>query len=207
MSNITISEQRIEPKNIDITGFTELTQEYENLPILSSVDELKTYNTFLIKVEGEQKTLNTLRLSVSKPIRDMIDNINKTFEPYIDELVKISNDIKSKILIFKREQDRKERERLEELKKKAEEERAKSQFPEQVEIPEVIPVLKKIQVDEGKITTRKNWTFRFINKSKVPRKYCSPDPTLIRQAISEGVREISGVEIYQEEIIVTKINR
>ncbi|HOR33205.1 MAG TPA: hypothetical protein PK391_12420, partial [Syntrophales bacterium] len=46
--------------------------------------------------------------------------------------------------------------------------------------------------------SRKPWKHRIIDGKKVPREYCSPSDALIREAIKHGVREIEGVEIYQE---------
>ena len=53
---------------------------------------------------------------------------------------------------------------------------------------------------KGMTTT---WNFEILDPYKVPREFCKPDETLIRQSIKDGAREIPGVRIFEE----TKIRR
>ena len=91
-------------------------------------------------------------------------------------------------------------EEIEAAKRKAEEEAKKNA----IEAPQVqAPVTPKqettIRTETGTSAhSRKPWKHRIIDGKKVPREYCSPSDALIREAIKQGVREIEGVEIYQE---------
>lgn len=89
---------------------------------------------------------------------------------------------------------------IEAARKKAEEEAAKNA----IEAPKVQePIAPKqettIRTETGTSAhSRKPWKHRIIDGKKVPREYCSPSDALIREAIKQGVREIPGVEIFQE---------
>jgi hypothetical protein len=45
----------------------------------------------------------------------------------------------------------------------------------------------------------RRWTFEVTNASAVPREYLMVDTVLIREAIRNGVHDIPGVNIYQED--------
>lgn len=49
------------------------------------------------------------------------------------------------------------------------------------------------------ITNR--WTFEVTDESLVPRQYCEVSDSLINKAIKEGIRDIPGVRIFQEQTI------
>lgn len=49
--------------------------------------------------------------------------------------------------------------------------------------------------------TTKRWVFEIKDDKQIPREYLQVNETLIRGAINQGVREIPGVRIYQEESI------
>jgi len=49
---------------------------------------------------------------------------------------------------------------------------------------------------------RKTWTFEVVDLDQVPREYMSLDVEVVRNALSrDGVRQISGLRIYQNETL------
>lgn len=64
----------------------------------------------------------------------------------------------------------------------------------------VIPEAPKV---EG-IHTRRNWTYRVIDETKIPRKCLSYDSKKINALIKAGVREIPGLQIYQDVSVSTR---
>jgi hypothetical protein len=48
--------------------------------------------------------------------------------------------------------------------------------------------------------TAKKWKGEIVDPALVPAKYCTPDQKLIDQAVKEGVRNIPGVNIFEESI-------
>lgn len=47
-------------------------------------------------------------------------------------------------------------------------------------------------------TARKFWNFQVKDHALVPRAYCVIDEKLIRQAVRDGIRDIPGVEIFED---------
>lgn len=59
-----------------------------------------------------------------------------------------------------------------------------------------------VQVKSAKVsgfTTR--WTYEITDEASVPRQYCEVSSSLINKAIKEGIREIPGVRIFEEDSI------
>ncbi|TET23384.1 MAG: hypothetical protein E3J78_02315 [Candidatus Cloacimonadota bacterium] len=50
--------------------------------------------------------------------------------------------------------------------------------------------------------TRKVWKFEITDPTRVPREYMTINEAKIRNVVRSGIREIPGVRIYQEEIMV-----
>ena len=50
----------------------------------------------------------------------------------------------------------------------------------------------------GKMSSTEDWQFTVEVPSAVPREFCEPVDKLIRAAVKSGVREISGVKIYNK---------
>lgn len=65
---------------------------------------------------------------------------------------------------------------------------------------QVAPVIHNGSSFAAKGTT-KRWVFEIKDDKQIPREYMQVNETLIRGAINQGVREIPGVRIYQEESI------
>lgn len=63
-----------------------------------------------------------------------------------------------------------------------------------------------MKTDQGTAYTRKQWTFdeEAVDLASVPREFLKLDEVKVREAIASGVREISGVKIYEKETIVTR---
>ena len=78
-------------------------------------------------------------------------------------------------------------------------------------VPPVAPVLELAPVQEtttrgvfGTSQVREVWDFEVVSHLEVPREYLTVDETAIRRAVAKGVREISGVRIYQRAQIARR---
>lgn len=58
----------------------------------------------------------------------------------------------------------------------------------------------------GRVTSslREVWTFRLVDKMKVPHQFLAVDEHAVRAAIASGIRGIEGLEIYAEETLATR---
>lgn len=114
------------------------------------------------------------------------------------------------------ERARQEKERQEALQRQRElEEKAKAENvePVKVEIPEVDPELDKpvevtphisyvpsgpTRTAEGTSSVINRWKHRIVDAAAVPREYLMVDEKKIAQAVKDGIRNIAGVEIYED---------
>ena len=59
--------------------------------------------------------------------------------------------------------------------------------------------LDEIEVEDGKIFTKKVWCFEIEDKSKVPQEYMCVDTDAIDNFVREGMRNIPGIKIFVKE--------
>jgi hypothetical protein len=57
---------------------------------------------------------------------------------------------------------------------------------------------KTVRSEDGTATAVKTWTFKVVEPFAVPREYLIVDEKLIRKAVKDGIRQIPGVEIFEE---------
>lgn len=100
-------------------------------------------------------------------------------------------------------------EKADEAAKAAAEEAAKAaEAQKALDTKEVVMVEeapKSVRTASGAMATRKlRWTFDVVAHEIVPMDYLCIDEKKIREAISQGVREIPGVRIYQESEISSR---
>ena len=83
---------------------------------------------------------------------------------------------------------------------------AKKAGIEPVELPEpkLPPTKTVIKTDSGTTYEKRKWVGKVIDPDLVERKWCSPDLKKIQEAVDEGVREMAGVDIYEEVKMVTR---
>ena len=60
---------------------------------------------------------------------------------------------------------------------------------------------KTVHSESGSLKIRKQWTFKVVEPSQVPKKFMVIDEKLIRKAVKSGERVIKGVEIFEKEIV------
>jgi hypothetical protein len=67
----------------------------------------------------------------------------------------------------------------------------------------VLPA-RSVKTDVGAAHTRKVWAFKLVNVAQVPAEYLEVNSVAVRRAIAGGVREIPGLEIYQEDQLAVR---
>ena len=72
-------------------------------------------------------------------------------------------------------------------------------------VAEPLRAATALKGDFGSMSTRKAWVFEVVDPAQVPRAYCTPDPRAIRAAVAAGIRQIAGVNIYEEDVQVQRI--
>jgi len=59
------------------------------------------------------------------------------------------------------------------------------------------PIPTGVKTDSGSVSSGMVWDFEIQQPDQVERRYCSPDPRLIRAAVESGTRELAGVRIFE----------
>jgi len=145
----------------------------------------------LTKIKNTLKAIEDKRKTITQPLNESLKATNNMFKELSEPFKEADGIIRDKILTFREEQEElAEKKRAKQEAIQASHEARGHQTHDLVEIePEVAAETKTV----------KRWVFDVVSESKVPRDYLTIDIQKIRQAVRDGIREIPGVEIYQEE--------
>lgn len=72
---------------------------------------------------------------------------------------------------------------------------------------EPMPAPTGIKTDSATTGLVEHWTFRVVDKTKVPTDFLVVSEVAVRRAIAQGARHIEGLEIYAEEGVATRLRR
>ena len=173
---------------------------------------LQKSSGILSDIATAKKRANDLRFSLTKPLDESKKRIMALFSPFIDQFEKATKIIKDKVRDYYFEQEEKarkaEKERLL-AEAKREEEIQKAQEEDREPVVEEIPVIPEVKVPEktvkgiagGSMTVKKIWKFTIVDPKLIPEEYWIIDEGLIREAVRNGAREISGVKIYEDKVV------
>lgn len=167
---------------------------------------LSTINQLIKKADGERRALTDPLNQVAKAIKQRFDT------SVIIPLEKARDIVREKqrtFMVAEREKREAEARKLEEQRRKAEEqgrEQRAANLAAKVDAADdaAKAASKSRGVAGGTSYLQKRWTFRVSDPMKVPREYLTVDETLIRNAIGNGVRQIDGVSIYQEDVLANR---
>ncbi len=217
-NHITAAVQKA--KEIEI--LTAAVQKAKEIEILTEQD--LTTSTDIVKfIKEKAKQVETQRKNFVDPINASVKNINAQFKALSEPLDEAEKILKSKILDFQRKLEAEKR-AIEEAKRKEVEEMARKAAEQQVESGEItqqqaeifnkqldFAMQKPIEIEKirgsatGAVSSiAKRWTYKVVDIQKLAN--ARPDlveeiSSLIRKEIAAGVRNIDGLEIYQEETV------
>lgn len=187
--------------------------------VIVDEDSALVATRMLVSATGAKRKLEEQRIFLVKPLNDHVKDINTLFKEWIKPLDNADSILRRKLLEFSQEQrrvyEKAEAERLEQERLAAEALAAESDnilldendnailegddFPDAEYVPPP-PAPKTVQYTAGGSTgVRKTWVFEVVDETLVPSNYLMVDEGAISLAVREGVREIPGVRIYQQE--------
>lgn len=153
---------------------------------------------YLLKAKNTYNSLENKRKSFVDPINKSLKTINGFFKAYTEPLKEVEFTIKRKIGAY--------RVTLENARKLEAEELAKQLQAPVAEVQEMmVATPTTIRTESGSVSTRKVTKFRVVDWKIVPIKYFVFDERLVRNDIKLGITEIPGVEIYQEDEVVSRV--
>lgn len=189
---------------------------------LNDDDKLARAAKTISWIAGARKSYELFRKKLVQPLNDHVKMINDLFKDEVAPLEAADSIMRSKMLDYQKEKERKVREEQErirkeqELKAKAEAEaRAKAEAeakannkpvlpPEPVKPPEPPKPIPQVERKVGNTSFKKRWTYEVLDVNKVPREYLVVDTVKVRKVVDAGVRNIEGIRIYEEDIIATR---
>ena len=62
-----------------------------------------------------------------------------------------------------------------------------------------------MEVDDGVATKKSTWEFEIEDFSKIPREYLTLDEKKVKDKIKKGIREISGLRIYEKNNLTMRV--
>jgi hypothetical protein len=151
---------------------------------------------------------------IAKP-QTYVKSINSIVKALTEKLYSTKKDdvtvvsmTKEKITQYRAVEEQKRRERelaqqkaADELQKKLDEEAKKTgTAPLLVAKPVLSKKPTTTRVESGSAHGRKHWTFKVVDANLIPREYLVVSDTRVRDAIRGGIRTITGIEIYEEDI-------
>lgn len=161
--------------------------------IIDSVEAVDTASVFLKQVRDTEKSIEDKRLEFTAPLNQSLKAINDTFKKLKEPLEQSRYLLTNKILDWKRAES--DRLAKEEARRRAIQE-AHREVGHEVSAP---VVLERPENKIGNTQTRKVWTFKVKDFSKIPDVYKVINNVAVNQSIRDGVRDIPGIEIFQEE--------
>ena len=84
---------------------------------------------------------------------------------------------------------------------------AKGEPAKEVELVEATPVeapKTQVRTESGMTYVQKRWKARITDEKIVPREFLGVDQVKVNDAIKSGVREIPGIEIFEESTVAVR---
>jgi len=191
------SSNEMELQNIEsqISPVIEKAQGY----VVDTIEDVENASSFLKEIKDMEKVVEDKRTEFTKPLNQSLKSINDTFKKMREPLEQARDLLTKKILAWKKAEAERvaaEQAAWRKIQEAEAELRRLKNEPEVKEEPITIaPVVNKI----GNMQTVKRWTYEVTDFSNLSDTYKMIDSVKINQAIREGMRDVPGLRIYQEE--------
>lgn len=195
------------------------------------ISDFKTFGMggdILKAAKAKLKWLDEDRKKITAPLDEAKAVIMAKYAPQVAEVEALKSRVSKKMSKF--EEEERKRQEEEERKRKAAEladlERQKAEVAEaaasennedllnaaaeieaeQEAIKKSEPIKAEVKAFGGfsKTTYRDNWKYEVVNEALVPIDLKSTDDRKVKEKIKSGVREISGLRIYNDRVPISK---
>lgn len=197
--NMTPDITKIEAIKTEVDEFLYNMQEVQ----IVSAEQYTEAGDLLKQVQMKIKRLDDKRKEYTQPLDESKKRIMADFKAITEPLEEFVSGVKSKMLTWAQA----EQKRLDEEQKRIEAEalaKAKEENVSEVQVPVVNTATKTQRGEVATTTIKKVWKWEPVDISLTPHEYLAFDGGKIAQAIRDGVREIPGVKIYQDDQIAIR---
>jgi len=178
------AELKKEEKAVNL--FIQKTSEINKI---KCVEDLTRADEARIKIKDKLAQLEEERKQITSPINESLKVVNDRYKTLTLPLKNLKDKIEKMILDYRR---------VEEEKRATEEARLIAETGnEMISITNSIPEV--IETRTAKTTFVKKWVYEIVDEKKIPRSFLMINDSAVKDAISEGKREINGLKIYQIE--------
>jgi hypothetical protein len=165
--------------------------------------------SLLSMIKGAFNKAEEERRALTDPLNAVIKNLNKRYKDTLTgPLATAEAVIKSKITEYlqrKRAEAEAAAAALREKAERARSEGRKEALINQAEAALVAGSERTVRgIYGGTASLRKRWVFDVAELDVVPREFLMVDGDKVRDAIKNGVRDIPGIKIYQEETVAAR---
>ncbi|MBT9166900.1 MAG: hypothetical protein DDT19_00224 [Syntrophomonadaceae bacterium] len=219
-----IDTEKVRKSNEDVAIMLQDSQRI----VITTQEQNEKASAFLKVVKARYKELEEKRKAITQPLDTAKKEVQELFRRPLEMLGQAEGIIKTAILSFVQEQERKageeqrrlqelaekeaekERKRLEERAQRAEakgkEEKAEELREQAKEVEAIAPVLAQPDIRVEGVSYRDLWRAEVVDVSLVPREYMIPNQQAldkIAQA-TKGVIQIAGVKFVCTKIIAVR---
>jgi len=217
-------EEKVEIKSIEViqtellplqTEVVTFKDQAEKMIIKTDAD-YEVANNLAGVVNSKGKSIDTMRKFLVGPLNAHVDSINAIFMPQVKEADAIVKTIKAKMGAYFDEKETarlKEEKRLQDIRDKADAKRAEAGKEAIAEpVREVAPVAKTVVTAVGKSSIRKTWEHEIVSIDQLPediKKLVFAEAyrkgiiaTIVQKMVDAGVRDMTGVRIYEKSNVV-----
>jgi len=171
-------------------------------------------NNALIEVTSMHKAVKEKLETITKPMNQALKAARDFFNPALAQLDTLALQLRQGIVAYNRAAALVAENQRKEAADKAEAAAAKGDMkaalahatdavsvvaPARAVMASSAVATAASNIKHAQVTTRKRWTFKVVNLKKVPREYLELNEKVVRATISSGIREIDGLEIFQED--------
>lgn len=168
----------------------------------------------LVEVTAAQRVVKEKLQTITKPLDEAMKAARALFKPALEKLDGLDSQLRQKLIGYKRlaaaeaERVRKEAaEKADEAASRGDMEAALEHATAAVSVKAPARAVQASQavaiassnIRHAQVVSRKRWQFKVVDIKKVPREYLELNEKVVRATISSGIRNIAGLEIYEED--------
>lgn len=211
VKGLEVIELELKPLATEMATLKELAESF----VIANDDDYAKASELGAQANDKKKAIDTMRKFFTDPLNQQVKSINAVFNPQIDEADVVSKLFKNKMSVYFTEKEEariKEEKRLEDIREKANAKRAE-QGKEAITTPvrEVAEVKKTVTTDKVQSQVRKTWSHEILSMNDLPediKKAIFAEAykkgivtTVVQKFVDAGMREISGVKIFEKATI------
>lgn len=180
--------------------------QYAEARAVRTDDDVKAATDDLSIIAGRKKVMEEWRKDYTGPLNEHLKSVNEAFKKFIGPWNAADTLNRSKILVYRVEQERvrQEQERINSLRMEA----AKAEMVLKGELSEpvaLVPVADaaptRYRTDVGTTGTAKVKKWEVVDLKLVPLEYMVIDATKVGRVVRAGIPSIPGIRIYEEETL------